>query len=51
MENIVILGVVGLIVGLAIGYMYKVKKRGVACIGCSASSCCSGKCGSCSCEK
>lgn len=47
MENFVIIAVVGLIVGLAIGYIYKEKKRGAVCIGCSASCSCSGKCGSC----
>ena len=50
MENFLIIAVVGLILGLAIGYIYKAKKRGAACIGCSASCSCSGKCGSCSCD-
>ncbi len=48
MENILIIAVVGLIVGLAVGYIYKEKKRGAVCIGCSAGCSCSGGCGSCS---
>ena len=48
MENIIIILVVGLIVGLAIGYIYKAKKRGAMCIGCSANCKCSGSCDGCS---
>lgn len=47
MENIIIIVVVGLILGLAIGYIYKAKKRGAMCIGCSGSCSCSGNCDSC----
>lgn len=47
MENIIILVVVGLILGLAIGYIYKAKKRGARCIGCSASCGCSCGCSGC----
>lgn len=43
MENIIIIAVVALIVGLALGYIYKEKKKGKACIGCPfAGSCGSG---------
>ena len=48
MVNFIIIVVVGLIVGLAAGYIYKEKKRGAVCIGCSAACSCSGKCGGCS---
>lgn len=51
MENIIILAVVGLILGLAGGYIYKSKKSGKRCIGCPDSgSCasCSGNCSGCS---
>jgi len=48
MENFIIILVVALIVGLAVGYLYKAKKRGQRCIGCSASCGCSGGCGGCS---
>ena len=34
MENLIILAVIALIVGLAVGYIRKEKKRGVKCIGC-----------------
>ena len=47
MENILIIGVVGLIVGLAAGYIWKQKKRGAKCIGCPDAASCSGQCGSC----
>ena len=48
MENIPIIALVGLIVGLAAGYVYKAKKRGVKCIGCPDGAKCSGCCSSCS---
>ena len=43
-ENIIILVVVGLIVGLAGGYIYRAKKRGVKCVGCPHSKTCGGAC-------
>ena len=57
MENIIIIAVVAIIIGLAGGYVYKAKKSGQKCIGCphskvcnstseSAHSC-SGNCGGC----
>ena len=49
MTDIVILNVIGLIVGLAGGYVYKAKKSGKKCIGCPASGICNGKCTGCSC--
>ena len=49
MENLIILAVVGLILGLAGGYIWKAKKRGTKCIGCPSSGSCSGACGGCSC--
>ena len=47
MENILIIAVLGLILGLAGGYVYREKKRGARCIGCPDSKSCSGHCGSC----
>lgn len=45
MENIIIIAVVIIIVGLASLYIYKAKKSGQKCIGCPYSkSCGSGKC-------
>lgn len=49
MLDILILAVVGLIVGLAAGYIRRQKGKGVQCVGCPDASSCSGNCGSCSC--
>ncbi len=38
--DILIIAVVGLIVGLACGYLYKAKKRGKTCVGCPYSCGC-----------
>lgn len=43
MENIIIIAVLILLVGLAIFYMWKEKKAGKKCIGCP----CSGGCDNC----
>lgn len=48
MENFVVIAIVSLIIGLAVRYIYKEKKRGVKCIGCPNGCSCSGQCGSCS---
>lgn len=50
MENLIIVAVVILIVGLAAGYIYKAKKSGRKCIGCPDGCSCgtkesSGSCG------
>ena len=45
MENLIIIAVVLLIIGLAVAYIWKAKKRGTKCIGCPNG--CSGNCGSC----
>lgn len=53
MENIIIIAVVAIIVGLASLYVYKAKKSGKKCIGCpdgcscSTKSKCEGSCGCC----
>ena len=47
MANIVVAAVIGLIVGVAAGYVYISKKKGKKCIGCPDSGTCSGNCGSC----
>ena len=44
MENLIVIFIIGAIVGLAAGYVYKAKKRGVKCVGCPHSSTCSGSC-------
>ena len=47
MENLILILVIGAIVGLAAGYVYKAKKRGAKCIGCPDARHCSGSCGGC----
>lgn len=51
MENIIIIAVVAIIIGLAGYYIHKEKKRGVRCIGCPNGCSCNRKCGGCNCEK
>jgi len=48
MDNLIIIVVVALIVGLAGAYVYREKKRGTKCIGCPGG--CSGNCNGCSCS-
>ena len=46
MTDIIVIAIVAVIVGLALRYIIKAKKRGVKCIGCpSAGSGCSCNCG------
>lgn len=47
MENILIILIVAAIIGSALWYIHKEKKRGVKCIGCPSGCSCSGSCGSC----
>ncbi len=49
MEDAIIIAVLVIILGLAIGYIVKAKKSGKKCIGCPDSGACSGKCSGCSC--
>ena len=39
MDNIIIIAVCTIIIGLAIGYIIKARKKGVKCIGCSECNC------------
>ena len=48
MDNIIVIAIVALIVGLAGWYIWKEKRRGVQCIGCPDSKTCSGGCAGCS---
>lgn len=43
----IVIGLVALILGTAIGYIRREKKAGKKCIGCPCSGNCSGNCGSC----
>lgn len=46
MENIIIIAVLALIIALAVGYIYKEKKKGKKCIGCPYAAECASKNGS-----
>ncbi len=48
MDNIIVIAIVALIVGLAVWYIRKEKRRGVQCVGCPDSKTCSGHCAGCS---
>lgn len=43
MENYIIIAILVVIVGLAVGYIYKAKKSGKKCIGCPDGCSCSSK--------
>ena len=47
MENIIIVAILVVIVGLAVRYIIKAKKNGKKCIGCPDGGSCSSGCGSC----
>lgn len=49
MENIIIVAILVVIVGLAVRYIIKAKKSGKKCIGCPDGGSCSSGCG-CGCE-
>lgn len=44
MINVILWIIVGLILGSAVLYIIRAKKKGVKCIGCPAGSNCSGNC-------
>ena len=50
LDNIIAAVVVLAILGGAITYIVKAKKKGVKCIGCPSGANCSGSCGSCACD-
>ena len=43
-----LIAIIAVILGLAIWYIYRSKKRGVKCIGCPDGAKCSGNCAGCS---
>lgn len=47
MENAAVIAVIVLILGFALGYIQKEKRRGVQCVGCPDSKTCSGQCAGC----
>ena len=48
MDNFILLAVLAVIIGAALAYVIKAKKRGVKCIGCPDGAKCSGNCSCCS---
>ena len=52
MENLIVIAIVVVIMGLAALYIYKAKKSGQKCIGCPSGCSCSKQCsGACQCQK
>ena len=52
LENVIIIAIIALVIGGALGYIIKAKKSGQRCIGCPDSKTCSGSCASCcGCQK
>lgn len=43
MEDLIIIGILLIVVGAAILYIRKEKKKGTRCIGCPSAGCCSAK--------
>ncbi len=41
MENVIIVAALALVIGIAVVYIYKAKKKGQKCIGCPYSGTCS----------
>ena len=48
MDNVIVIAVIAAILGAAIWYIRKEKRKGAACIGCPHAASRAGKCGSCS---
>lgn len=46
--DILIIAVIVVILGGAILFLHRAKKKGIECVGCPDSSTCSGNCGNCS---
>lgn len=46
MTDIIVIAILAIILGAAVRYIYKAKKSGAKCIGCSVSTC-SGSCSGC----
>ena len=44
MKDIIIIAVIALVLGAALFYIIRAKKRGEKCIGCPYSKCCGGSC-------
>lgn len=47
-ENIIVIGIILLILGSAVWYIIRQKKKGAKCIGCPSSKTCGKQCNGCS---
>ena len=47
MINLILIFIIGTVLGLAAGYLWKAGKKGIKCVGCPDSGTCSGNCGGC----
>lgn len=45
MENIILIGIIAAVIGMAGFYVWKARKKGAKCIGCPMGGKCSGHCG------
>ena len=43
MNDLIVVGILFVLVGAAVLYIWKEKKKGTRCIGCPSAGCCSGK--------
>ena len=48
MIDILIIAMVAVILGLAVRYIWRARKKGIKCIGCPDGAMCSGNCAGCS---
>lgn len=44
LQNVILLSIIILLMAVAVGYLYKAKKKGQKCIGCPYAASCSGGC-------
>ena len=51
MENVIVIAILLLLIGGAIWYIVKEKKKGTKCIGCPYANSCSSKASGCECSK
>lgn len=51
MDNLLIIAILVIIIGVAIAYLVKAKKRGVKCVGCPYAEQCANKSKGCNCDK
>ena len=47
MVNAILIGILAVIVGGIVGYLWRAKKRGDTCVGCPYAKQCGGHCGGC----